>query len=114
MSVNANLLPDSFSESAYDFIPCDCGMLRDQPRSARGIVKRQQALDHSVGFGLLNRLHRHLELEALLLKIFLEISQASAADRSDRTSRHAQLLGDIFVRPRRNFEKEQPYHPFTF
>ncbi len=62
------------------------GFCRDQLRAARGIVKREQTLDDGVGFGLLNRMDAHLE--APLLKLFLELCQTAAADRSDRTGRH--------------------------
>src|SRR6202171_2153846 len=53
-------------------------------------------------------------LEAPLFKVFPEISQAAATDRSDRAGRQPQLLGDILVGPRWIFEKEQSDHPLTF
>jgi hypothetical protein len=59
MRVNANLLPNSFGENVYNFIPCNCGILRDQLGAAWGVVEREQTLGDGVRFGFLNRPDAH-------------------------------------------------------
>ena len=59
MRVNADLLPNFFGEGVYNFIPCNRRMLHDQLGAALGVVKREQALDDGIRFGLLNRPDAH-------------------------------------------------------
>lgn len=59
MSVHSNFLPNFFSQGLDNFIPGDRRMLRDHFGTALGIRKRQQALDHGLGFGLLHGANAH-------------------------------------------------------
>src|ERR1700678_673840 len=108
MRIDANFLPNPLGEDGYDFLPRRTRVLCDQQSAADGILKREQALDDGIRFGLLNRLDAHSE--ASLFKEFSELCQATSSDRPNRTSRHAQLVGDFLVRPRGKLKEKQADH----